>query len=234
MRLFGELQLVIVGGVALRLCTRRAVFGRFARLIFVVRCVTAFGRMGDYWRYSFTDPMNAGPWLFMCFMVGQVLAGRWQRKRTTNNLYKQLQDDATRRGDLPMVMCGDFNLEVADAPEEFETLKHARWVDCASWGIGGFDVRPTSLKGRGSRIDLGFVNQTAASLMRSYDLLPGVHAEDHMIMQLKLHSPIASQVWYMSRGVGGHVEYRKPIHAHEVEHVGFGSSGGALASSRFG
>ena len=107
---------------------------------------------------------------------------RWEmaKKAYDQQLIQAVQDDATRRGDLPMVICGDFNLEITDAPEEFETLKHARWVDCASWGIGGFDSRPTSLKGRGSRIDLGFVNQTAASLMRSYDLLPG-GPHDHAI-----------------------------------------------------
>ena len=154
------------------------VYRKCARSIFVILCVTAFGRMGDYWRLYRSDEHRS----IVIYVLYGWSGARWEmaKKAYDQQLIQAVQDDATRRGDLPMVICGDFNLEITDAPEEFETLKHARWVDCASWGIGGFDSRPTSLKGRGSRIDAGFVNQTAASLMRSYDLLPG-GPHDHAI-----------------------------------------------------
>lgn len=106
--------------------------------------------------------------------------------------------------------CGDFNMTVEDAPEEFSNLRRDRWSDAALFGIHGFDNSPTSLQGKGARIDLAFLNETAASLIDSYKLRDGVLGARHMVIDLSFRVMLASQVTYMQKSIPCRGMFQKP------------------------
>ena len=80
-------------------------------------------------------------------------------------------------------------------------------VDSAHWGPQGFCPDATSLRGQGARIDLAFVDTTAASSLVSYCLEDGITVQDHKMVHLSFHSPLAGRTWYMPKCAGLHGAY---------------------------
>ena len=146
------------------------------------------------------------------YILYGIAGARWDagKRKMVQNMISAVQRDATTRGAMATVICGDFNLEITDFPAQAEQLSMDRWVDAAHWGCDGFCDQPTSLKGKGSRIDLAFVNNVAASMMSTYELQDGVHAKDHSILSLSLNCPLAAQTWYMPREQGSRADYCEP------------------------
>jgi hypothetical protein len=146
------------------------------------------------------------------YILYGIAGARWDagKRKMVQNMISAVQRDATTRGAMATAICGDFNLEITDFPAQAEQLSMDRWVDAAHWGCDGFCDQPTSLKGKGSRIDLAFVNNVAASMMSTYELQDGVHAKDHSILSLSLNCPLAAQTWYMPREQGSRADYCEP------------------------
>ena len=89
-------------------------------------------------------------------------------------------------------------------------MRASRWVDAAYFGPQGFCNDNTSYKGKGPRIDLAFVNASAAGLLQSYNVEEGVNKKDHGMIRLVFNAPVASQTWKMPRKGETHIPYSRP------------------------
>ena len=149
---------------------------------------------------------------FIIYILYGISGARWETHKKTyvQSMVAAVHKDSQLRGSVAMVMCGDFNLEIDDFPRQAERLFLDRWLDSARWGPSGSCTDPTSLRGKGARIDLALVNTTASSSLVSYCLEDGVNVRDHKMIHLSLQSPLASQTWYMPKCVGMHGSYKTP------------------------
>ncbi len=134
------------------------------------------------------------------------------KKQYNQELIREVHRDSVMRGDVATVICGDFNMEISDAHEEFSALFNSRWKDAAHWGATGFDSTITSTKGKGARIDMAFLNHTLATYMRSYSVVFGLPQTGHDVVRLVIGMPCSSQTWYMVKNIGEHGDYQKPLY----------------------
>ena len=149
---------------------------------------------------------------FIIYVLYGISGARWEipKREYVQKLIAAIHRDSVQRGGLATVICGDFNLEVSDFTVQYEQLRTDHWVDAAYFGTNGFCNDNTSYKGKGSRIDLAFVNTCAAGALQSYSVQEGVIKNDHGMLQLVFHGPLASQTWKMPRQGEKPISYNKP------------------------
>ena len=102
---------------------------------------------------------------------------------------------AVTKGNLPVFLGGDFNVEVEE-PEPLKRMKEflsfGQWQDAA-----GANQTPTCLKGKnGSTIDFFFLSSTAASLLARYSIRSGLLKKDHQFGTIHMATPLACQHEY--------------------------------------
>ncbi len=66
---------------------------------------------------------------------------------------------------------------------------------------------------------MAFVNTTAASSLVSYCLEGGITVQDHKMVHLSFHSPLAGRTWYMPKCAGLHGAYNAPPEAHSPPRI---------------
>lgn len=149
---------------------------------------------------------------FLIYILYGKSGARWEPPKMKYNceLVSAVHEDVIARGDVSAVICGDFNMTVEDAGEIFSKLKQDRWVDSAMFGISGFNNSPTSLQGKGARIDLAFLNHNATRLMKCYSLMDGVAGARHHLLDLQFTDILAAQFVYMQKTVQCRGQFSKP------------------------
>lgn len=105
---------------------------------------------------------------FVIYILYGISGARWEtsKREYVQKLVAAAHRDSVQRGALSTVSCGDFNLETDGFAQQHEQLRTSRWVDAAYFGSQGF-CNDNTYKGKGSRIDLAFVNACAAGLLQS-------------------------------------------------------------------
>ena len=169
---------------------------------------------------------------FILYILYGKSGGRWEadKRRYNCNLIQAVHEDSVMRGSMATVMCGDFNMTVQDVSDAFAKLKRDRWCDSALYGMHGFDDQPTSLQGKGARIDLAFFNESATSLIHSYNLRDGVPGARHMVLDLSFKDLLASQVTYTQKTVACRGKFQKPPPNYEPPLISVGLEMRALLS----
>lgn len=121
---------------------------------------------------------------------------RWDQQllQKNNKAISAIFEFAVTKGNLPALLSGDFNVEIEESEPLKEFLAFGQWHDAA-----GPNQTPhvSCLKGKnGSRIDFFFLNSTAASLLTSYSIRPGLLKKDHQFVTIQLAAPLACQHEY--------------------------------------
>lgn len=137
---------------------------------------------------------------------------RWEppKMKYNQDMVSAVQEDVVSRGEVSAVMCGDFNMTVEEAGDTFAKLRYGRWVDSAMFGICGFDNSPTSLQGKGARIDLAFLNHNATRSMKRYSLMEGVAGARHHLLDLNFSDVLAAQFIYMQKTLQCRGQFSRP------------------------
>ena len=114
------------------------------------------------------------------------------------SLLQQVFDESSSLGDVPVVLCGDFNVKPEKSRVITTELLAGRWLDAAATiaRIEGTTPADTFFsRGTCSRIDLMLLNNRAAQLLHSCKVLP-VPADgirNHKPVQMVMRLPDSSE-----------------------------------------
>lgn len=103
-------------------------------------------------------------------------------------MLKHFGDDVASWGATPAFITGDFNIQVAESLHIQSLLRTKLFVDAKDWGIPAEQIKNTSHKQKGSRIDLCLANQSGSMLLKNYNKVCGgksvrvALAPDHLIL----------------------------------------------------
>lgn len=133
---------------------------------------------------------------------------RWDQQilQKNNKAISAVFEFAATKGNLPVILSGDYNVEISECEPLKDFLAFGQWRDAA-----GSDLTPTCLKGKnGSRIDFFFLNPTAASLLTDYSVKSGLLKKDHQFVSIHLVTPLACQHEYRLKNSSSHVDFAQP------------------------
>ena len=133
---------------------------------------------------------------------------RWDQQilQKNNKAISAVFEFAATKGNLPVILSGDYNVEISECEPLKDFLAFGQWHDAA-----GSDLTPTCLKGKnGSRIDFFFLNPTATSLLTDYSVKPGLLKKDHQFVSINLVTLLACQHEYRLKNNSSHVDFAQP------------------------
>ena len=136
---------------------------------------------------------------FSIYAVYGHAGARWEadRRKELELMLRHIGDDVASRGATPAFITGDFNIQVAESLHIQTLLRTNLFVDAKDWGTPSEQIKKTSHKHNGSRIDLCLANQSGSMLLKKYAVrdgsLPKGHSESHIDIDL----PIGKQWRYI-------------------------------------
>ena len=124
---------------------------------------------------------------------------RWEadRKKLLEDMLQDISHDVTMRGSVPVVIAGDYNVQIHESRLLEKYLQSQQYFDACQWGTPADKVKNTSHTKNGSRIDLLLANPLCARLILDYKIRPGVLPDDHSEVHVEFNLPISHQVRYV-------------------------------------
>ena len=147
----------------------------------------------------------------MLYCVYGHVGARWEADKRTflHEMLEGIFEDVAMRGGIPAAIVGDYNIEVGESALIQRYLR-CDWHDAATWSTQPSADMITSMKGKGSRIDLCLMNREAAGLCRSCVTKDAPVRTDHRVVTVGFDWPLACQVRYLVKNVGIKCKYQHP------------------------
>lgn len=132
---------------------------------------------------------------FIIYAIYGHAGARWDadRKKELKSMLKHSGDNVASRGATPAFITGDFNIQVTESLYIQSLLRTKLFMDAKDWGTPVEQIKHTSHKQNGSRIDLCLANQSGSMLLTNYKVCDGILLKDHSELHIDINLPIGKQ-----------------------------------------
>ena len=145
---------------------------------------------------------NGGTSLLVYVVYGPSGA-RWEKhkRQNLNSLLDALGQDVAARGDLPVLILGDFNMVIAESPMLKQLLRTGGWYDCRTLGTPAARQAPTCHVQGGSQIDHILATRVAYDQACNFQVTRHPDFKSHSVLSVRMQVPRPEQVRRTRRGV---------------------------------
>ena len=118
------------------------------------------------------------------YSIYGISGSRWEthKKAYLHKLLKSIELDRIARGQIPCVLLGDFNLEIAESQVLSQALSSNFWYDLRTIGDKDNQQKATCNKGQGSYIDHIFVSPALFDQCFNFQVRKFKEFKDHSVL----------------------------------------------------